>query len=90
VSVVQAGNGQQAGTELRGRTDSRAGEKALDLAVSSDGATAGTLLNQRGIGRRHAMQKFWVWNDVFAACWQLRKVARTCFNGDCHGVSWFM
>jgi hypothetical protein len=50
VSVVQAGNGQQAGTEIRGRTDTFAGEKVLDLAAQGDGATAGTQLTQRGIG----------------------------------------
>ncbi|KAF6256186.1 hypothetical protein COO60DRAFT_141044 [Scenedesmus sp. NREL 46B-D3] len=52
VSVVQAGNGQQAGTEIRGRTDSGAGEKILDPARTGDGAGAGTSLLQRGIGER--------------------------------------
>jgi hypothetical protein len=50
VSIVQAGNGQAAGTEIRGRTDTRAGEKVLDLAKTGDGATAGSQLTQRGIG----------------------------------------
>ncbi|WIA23421.1 hypothetical protein OEZ85_000176 [Tetradesmus obliquus] len=52
VSIAQAGDGQQAGTELGALTVASAGEKALDPAISSDGSTAGVLLQQRGIGQR--------------------------------------